>query len=331
MKKLLISLIIIFTIIKTGYAEDKFLQQNLSEKTTRIVGGQEADPDSWGWMVAIVDAYNSSAYKGVFCGGALIHSKWVVTAGHCAEGETIKTMEVVAGVHNLKNDTGERIKVKRIISHPSYDTYTLDSDIALLELEHEVSYDTISTVSGDNTLEGEMAVVIGWGSTDPDDLEEYPADLQEVYVPIVSNKLCQKAYRWDDVTETMICAGYSEGYKDACQGDSGGPLMIWQNNKWRLAGLVSWGEGCAEPGYYGVYTRISKFTDFIYQYVPILSDDITGDFNRDRRLGMEDIIGILQILADNRAISSESSLDFSGNGKLGIEDAVGILQILNGN
>ncbi len=83
------------------------------------------------------------------------------------------------------------------------------------------------------------------------------------------------------------------------------------------------------PAITAVYTRISQFTDFIYQYVPIL--DMTGDFNRDGRLGMEDIIGILQILADNRELSSESSLDFSGNGNLGIEDAIGILQILSAN
>jgi len=331
MKKILLCLIITFTIIGNGYTEDEILMQDLSQKTPRIVGGREADPDSWEWMVAIVYADETSNYNGLFCGGALIHPKWVVTAGHCAEGETIRTMEVVAGIHDLKNDTGERIKVKRIISHPSFDSDTLDSDIALLELEHEVSYAAISPVSGDNTLEDETAVVTGWGSTNPDGWEKYPADLQEVYIPIVSNQLCQNAYKLDDVTETMICAGYAEGGKDACYGDSGGPLMVWQDNTWRLAGLVSWGEGCAEPGYYGVYTRVSKFTDFIYQYVPILSDDITGDFNRDGRLGMEDIIGILQILADNRELSSESSLDFSGNGNLGIEDAVGILQILNGN
>ncbi len=252
MKKILfISLIIIFTIFGNGYAEDEISMQDSSQKTPRIVGGREADPDSWEWMVAIVYSYSSSAYNGLFCGGALIHPKWVVTAGHCAEGETIRTMEVVAGIHDLKNDTGERIKVKRIISHPSFDSYTLDSDIALLELEHEVSYAAISPVSGDNTLEGETAVVIGWGSTATGIFSKYPAELQEVYIPIVSNQICQNAYKDDDVTETMICAGYAEGGKDACQGDSGGPLMIWQNNKWRLAGLVSWGEGCAEPGYYG--------------------------------------------------------------------------------
>jgi len=50
---------------------------------------------------------------------------------------------------------------------------------------------------------------------------------------------------------------------DTCQGDSGGPLMAFVNNTWILAGLTSFGQGCAEAGYPGVYTRVSSFISFI--------------------------------------------------------------------
>ncbi len=50
---------------------------------------------------------------------------------------------------------------------------------------------------------------------------------------------------------------------DTCQGDSGGPLMAFVNNTWILAGLTSFGYGCAEAGYPGVYTRVSSFISFI--------------------------------------------------------------------
>jgi secreted trypsin-like serine protease len=57
----------------------------------------------------------------------------------------------------------------------------------------------------------------------------------------------------------MICAGYAQGGKDSCSGDSGGPLMVPDGQGWMQAGIVSWGDGCAEPNKYGVYTRAVNF------------------------------------------------------------------------
>ncbi|MED6234256.1 hypothetical protein ATANTOWER_025483, partial [Ataeniobius toweri] len=61
----------------------------------------------------------------------------------------------------------------------------------------------------------------------------------------------------------MLCAGLLEGGKDSCQGDSGSPMVSKQGGRWIQAGIVSFGEGCAEPNFPGVYTRVSQYENWI--------------------------------------------------------------------
>jgi secreted trypsin-like serine protease len=87
--------------------------------------------------------------------------------------------------------------------------------------------------------------------------------LREVTVPFVTNSICNDPLSYaGQVTANMICAGLAEGGKDSCQGDSGGPLVHLAAAD-RLVGIVSWGEGCANPGKYGVYTRIANFKPWV--------------------------------------------------------------------
>lgn len=72
-------------------------------------------------------------------------------------------------------------------------------------------------------------------------------------------------YGSDRITDNMLCAGVEKGGLDACQGDSGGPLLVKNAdlNTFHLAGVVSWGEGCAREGYPGIYTRVSQYVQWI--------------------------------------------------------------------
>lgn len=335
---LILSLVFFCQAFNAGISQSEILPLSPG-KTPRIIGGGDADPGDWPWMAALIESSNTSNKSGHFCGGSLIHPLWVVSAGHCGypDIDNPQNVEIIIGINDLDNHNGERIGVKRIILHEDYDDNSLLSDIALFELEKPVFTKTAAIISDEIDLEQMDAKVIGWGKTDQ---EVKPAVLQEVTVPIISNIECNKAFiafsqYWyppdtENIRESELCAGYSEGGKDACFGDSGGPLVVWYENQWNIAGIVSWGEGCALPDVYGVYARVSKFSDFINKYVPAFPP---GDINTDSRLGLDDVIELLQNLVFARSEEPDSVLygDFNNNDELDLADAVGVLQVLSGN
>ena len=119
----------------------------------------------------------------------------------------------------------------------------------------------------------------GWGTLEYDlDNPLLPDTLQWVEVPAVTNEVCKQAYSGgitnSDITDAMICAGYAEGGKDSCQGDSGGPFVCLDGSMAFLTGVVSFGYGCASPGFYGVYARVTTVLDWIQSYMVSLSEEM---------------------------------------------------------
>lgn len=245
----------------------------------QIVGGQPADSGEYPWQAAIVSADVPNPLDGQFCGGSLINSEWVLTAAHCVVDLGFITdptdIHVVLGVNNLSdgptNGTqGQRIAVDDIIPYHNFNSVTFDSDASLLHLATPATLGSsvgIVSVAGpsDSSLfePGDIATITGWGYTSEGGSGSDA--LLEVSVPIVSNAICNAPISYDGaITDNMLCAGLPSGGKDSCQGDSGGPLVVPNGSGgWLQAGVVSWGTGCAQPNYYGVYTRISEFTDWI--------------------------------------------------------------------
>lgn len=233
-----------------------------------IIGGREAQPGAWPWQVALLNRLEPNSYLAQICGGTLIGEEWVLTAAHCVEGAEASLIDVLVGAHRL-SDSGTRIVPAQIISHPGYDPTELDNDLTLIRLSMPVTYTPISlfeAISGTTELDYMRATVIGWGAKNASFFElEYPDALREVSLPLVSQEHCARNLWYETITENMICAGYETLTMGACYGDSGGPLMVQKADaSWSQVGIVSWGpSGCIDAGRYDVFTRVSRYTEWI--------------------------------------------------------------------
>nr|P35034.1 RecName: Full=Trypsin; Flags: Precursor [Pleuronectes platessa] len=221
----------------------------------RIIGGHECAAHSRPFMASLNYGYH-------FCGGVLINNQWVLSVAHCWYNPY--AMQVMLGEHDLRKFEGteQLMKTDTIIWHPNYDYQTLDltscssSSTILWKVTHAVAPIPLPTSC---PVAGTPCSVSGWGNTARDGDEVYlPTLLQCMDVPIVDEEQCMKSYP-DMISPRMVCAGFMDGSRDACNGDSGSPLVC----RGEVYGLVSWGQGCAQPNYPGVYVKLCEFLGWI--------------------------------------------------------------------
>uniref|UniRef100_A0A3B3UN40 Coagulation factor IX n=1 Tax=Poecilia latipinna TaxID=48699 RepID=A0A3B3UN40_9TELE len=242
----------------------------------RIVGGNEATPGEIPWQVL-----NKTL---PICGGSLLSEFWVITAAHCLVLAKQKeyTIFVRVGEHDVNvveaSERNHEVAEEHIHHRYDFSQSQFNHDIALLKLATPVELSNErrpicvgSTVFMQDLMkESGISLVSGWGRTLDKGRE---ADkLQKLSAPVADLALCKQSSR-NRITRFMFCAGLADGLGDSCHGDSGGPHATNYKGTWFLTGIVSWGEGCAEKGKYGIYTHVSRYYAWIVQKTGILQSN----------------------------------------------------------
>ncbi|OAF06378.1 hypothetical protein AYJ54_17230 [Bradyrhizobium centrolobii] len=237
-----------------------------SEPRPPVIGGTLNSGVAWPWLVGL--KLTGAPVATLFCQGTVIGPHTVLTVAHCVSGFNGSTPAVSIVLANAEG-TKKEVQVAKVFVHPSFSTDPVPrNNIAILDLKESLPppYVTLSRAKATDPAPGTVVMVAAIASKD--------FAFLEAQIPIVEDKVCLASMSKDIDPTSNVCAGFAAGGVDSCQGSSGGPLAAVDKagRKYQI-GITSWGEDCAKPNKYGVYTRVSAFTDWIKQVVPDLPTD----------------------------------------------------------
>ncbi|KAH8308820.1 hypothetical protein KR059_002083, partial [Drosophila kikkawai] len=247
----------------------------------RIVGGEVTTIEEFPYQASV------QLHGQHICGGAIIGHHFVLTAAHCFEDPYNPEDYTVRVASSEHASGGHLLSLRQVITHGGYNPQSHDNDLALLILNARLNFtEHLQPLPLATEMEpptpATRLLVSGWGFQGEEggdnEVSGVSPQLRFVEVDLVEAQQCRHAYRRVlPITQRMICAA-RPGH-DSCQGDSGGPLVGYPleegeeatgegaGGRGKLYGIVSWGLGCANPNYPGVYTNVGAFRNWINAHI----------------------------------------------------------------
>ncbi|OXU16728.1 hypothetical protein TSAR_011908 [Trichomalopsis sarcophagae] len=230
----------------------------------RIVKGVDAKLGEFPYQVSIQNADSNYHH----CGGIIIDQYHVLTAGHCLDGFLAEDFQVISGTTDLRKPTFKNYAAAIHVPKTYDQQDSWKDDIAILKMSQPFIFNDLVGPAylprkNEEVRASTPATVPGFGRTSEHD--QTSKVLKKTTINIEDLSFCNEQYKKSKLNfrDTQICA-YSSEHRGICKGDSGGPLIV----SGKVVGITSFtNAGCADSSYPSVFTKISKYIDWINSYV----------------------------------------------------------------